>query len=143
MGVYDDPKVQKYVSTIGKTTGFEGERPQLPWEFTVMDDPVVNAFALPGGYIFITRGILTHMNSEAEMATVIGHEIGHVTARHSVQQMTREQMGQVALVAGAIASTQVAPAPRRAEIGTWRAVPQVRAGCRKSGRRAGIQVRPE
>ena len=108
MGVYDDPKVQNYVSTIGKRLASETERPELPWEFTVMDDPVVNAFALPGGYIFITRGILTHMNSEAEMATVVGHEIGHVTARHSVQQMTRQQIAQVGLMAGAIASKEVA-----------------------------------
>jgi len=108
MGVYDDPKVQNYVSTIGKRLASESERPNLPWDFTVMDDPVVNAFALPGGYIFITRGILTHMNSEAEMATVVGHEIGHVTARHSVQQMTRQQIAQVGLMAGAIASKEVA-----------------------------------
>ncbi|HEY7026559.1 MAG TPA: M48 family metalloprotease [Gemmatimonadales bacterium] len=108
MGVYNDPKVQNYVSTIGKRLASETERPNLPWEFTVMDDPVVNAFALPGGYIFITRGILTHMNSEAEMATVVGHEIGHVTARHSVQQMTRQQIAQVGLMAGAIASKEVA-----------------------------------
>ena len=59
MGVYDDPKVQNYVSTIGKRLASETERPNLPWDFTVMDDPVVNAFALPGGFIFITRGILT------------------------------------------------------------------------------------
>ena len=57
MGVDDDPRVQNYVSTIGKRLASESERPSLPWEFTVMDDPVVNAFALPGGYIFITRGI--------------------------------------------------------------------------------------
>jgi predicted Zn-dependent protease len=73
-----------------------------------MDDPTVNAFALPGGYIFVTRGILTHMNSEAELATVVGHEIGHVTARHSVQQMTRQQIAQIGLVAGAIASEKIA-----------------------------------
>jgi predicted Zn-dependent protease len=108
MGVYDDPKVQNYVSTIGKRLASESERPDLPWDFTVMDDPVVNAFALPGGYIFITRGILTHMNSEAEMATVVGHEIGHVTARHSVQQMTRQADRAGGLMAGAIASKEVA-----------------------------------
>lgn len=108
MGVYDDPKVQSYVSTLGLRLASESERPQLPWKFTVMDDPVVNAFALPGGFIFVTRGILTHMNSEAELATVVGHEIGHVTARHSVQQMTRQQIAQVGLMAGAVASKEVA-----------------------------------
>ena len=108
MGVYPDSAVQKYVSSIGLELAHASERPNLPWEYTVIDDPVVNAFALPGGFIFITRGILTYMNSEAEMATVVGHETGHVTARHSVQQMTQEQLAQVGLLAGAIASKQVA-----------------------------------
>lgn len=108
MGVYPDSSIQGYVSAIGKELAVTTERPRLPWTFTVMDDPQVNAFALPGGYIFITRGILTHMNSEAELATVLGHEIGHVTARHSVQQMTRQQLAQLGMVAGAIASEKIA-----------------------------------
>lgn len=108
MGAYPDSNIQRYVSGIGKEIAVRTERPKLPWSFTVIDDPQVNAFALPGGYIFITRGILTHMNSEAELATVVGHEIGHVTARHSVQQMTRQQLAQIGLVAGAIASSKVA-----------------------------------
>ena len=108
MGVYPDSGVQRYVGALGKELAVGTERPRLPWTFTVMDDPQVNAFALPGGYIFITRGIMTHMNSEAELATVVGHEIGHVTARHSVQQMTRQQLAQIGLVAGAIASEKIA-----------------------------------
>ncbi len=108
MGVYADPGVQSYVSTIGLRLARASERPSLPWAFTVMDDPQVNAFALPGGYIFITRGILTYMNSEAELASVVGHEIGHVTARHSVQQMTRQQLFGIGMLAGAIASDKVA-----------------------------------
>lgn len=108
MGAYDNAGVQQYVSGLGKELASRTERPALPWTFTVMDDPQVNAFALPGGYIFITRGIMTHMNSEAELATVMGHEIGHVTARHSVQQMTRTQLAQIGLVAGAIASDRIA-----------------------------------
>jgi predicted Zn-dependent protease len=108
IGVYPDSGVQRYVSSLGRELAAGTERPKLPWTFTVMDDPQVNAFALPGGYIFITRGIMTHMNSEAELATVVGHEIGHVTARHSVQQMTRQQLAQIGLVAGAIASDKIA-----------------------------------
>lgn len=108
MGVYPDSEVQQYVSRLGKELAVTTERPRLPWAFTVIDDPTVNAFALPGGFIFITRGILGHMNSEAELATVVGHEIGHVTARHSVQQMTRQQLAQIGLVAGAIASDRIA-----------------------------------
>jgi predicted Zn-dependent protease len=108
MGVYDDKKVQDYVSHLGMTLAAKSERPQLPWAFYVMDDPTVNAFALPGGSIFVTRGILTHMNDEAELVGVLGHEIGHVTARHSVQQMTRQQIAQVGLGVGSILSSQVA-----------------------------------
>ena len=108
MGVYPDSAVQAYASRLGREIAVTTERPKLPWTFTVMDDPQVNAFALPGGYIFITRGILTHMNSEAELASVLGHEIGHVTARHSVQQMTRQQLAQIGLMAGAIASDRIA-----------------------------------
>ena len=108
MGVYPDSGVQSYVSALGREIAVTTERPKLPWTFTVMDDPAVNAFALPGGFIFVTRGILTHMNSEAELATVVGHEIGHVTARHSVQKMTRQQIAQIGLAAGAIASDKIA-----------------------------------
>ncbi len=108
MGAYPDSGVQVYVNRLGKELAAGTERPALPWTFTVMDDPTVNAFALPGGFIFVTRGIMTHMNSEAELATVVGHEIGHVTARHSVQQMTRQQIAQIGMVAGAIASDKIA-----------------------------------
>src|SRR3989442_524033 len=82
------------------------ERPNLPWSFRVVDDPVVNAFALPGGFIYVTRGILAYLNSEAELAGVVGHEIGHVTARHSASQMTKQQLAQVGLVVGSIASSE-------------------------------------
>jgi predicted Zn-dependent protease len=108
MGVYQDQKVQDYVSGLGMTLAAKSERPKLPWAFYVMDDPTVNAFALPGGSIFVTRGILSHMNNEAELVGVLGHEIGHVTARHSVQQMTREQLAQIGLGVGSIISSDIA-----------------------------------
>ena len=108
IGVYPDSGLQAYVSRIGLSMARASERPDLPWTFTVIDDPQVNAFALPGGFIFVTRGILGDMTNEAELATVVGHEIGHVTARHSVQQMTRQQLAQIGLLAGAIASDRVA-----------------------------------
>ena len=92
-----------------------------------MDDPTVNAFALPGGSIFITRGILTHMNNEAELVGVLGHEIGHVTARHSVQQMTRQQIAQIGLGVGSIISSDVAQYAGLASPGAGGALPQVRA----------------
>jgi predicted Zn-dependent protease len=94
MGVYPDSVLQRYVNGLGMPLARASERPNLPWSFTVIDDPVVNAFALPGGPLFVTRGILAHMNSEAQLVSVLGHEIGHVTARHSVSQMSRAQLTQ-------------------------------------------------
>ena len=73
------------------------ELPDLPWRFTVIDDAAVNAFAMPGGYIFVTRGLLAYMQSEAQLAGVLGHEIGHVTARHSAKQITQQQLAAVGL----------------------------------------------
>src|SRR6476620_6591915 len=108
MGVYDNQQVQDYVTKLGMAIATKSERPNLPWAFYVMDDPTVNAFALPGGSICVTRGILTHMNNEAELVGVLGHEIGHVTAKHSVQQMTRQQIAQIGLGVGSILSSEVA-----------------------------------
>jgi len=101
-GLYPDEGLQAYVAGIGQRLAARSERPELPWTFRLVDDPAVNAFALPGGYIYVTRGILAYFNSEAELASVMGHEIGHVTARHSAQQMTQQQIAQVGLLAGAI-----------------------------------------
>src|SRR4026209_2117990 len=89
MGIYNDPNLQEYVSSIGLKLAQLSERPNLPWHYSVVDVPAINAFALPGGYIYITRGILPFLNDEAELAGVLGHEIGHVTARHSAQQYTK------------------------------------------------------
>jgi predicted Zn-dependent protease len=89
MGVYEDAELQKYVESIGMRLASASQRPNLPWHFTVVDEPAVNAFALPGGYIYITRGILPFLDTEADLAGVLGHEIGHVTARHSAQQYTK------------------------------------------------------
>jgi predicted Zn-dependent protease len=83
------------------------ERPNLPWSFKVVDHELINAFALPGGFIYVTRGILAHMNSEAELAAVLGHEAGHVTARHTAQQITRQQLGALGLIGAAIFSEGV------------------------------------
>ena len=102
MGLYQDDELQRYVETIGKRMAALSERPQLPWQFHVIDDSAVNAFAVPGGFIYITRGILANMGSEAELASVVGHEIGHVTARHSVAQITRQQFANIGLGLGMI-----------------------------------------
>ena len=87
-GVYDNASLQQYVNAVGQKLAKTSHRPGIAYQFLVVDSPEINAFALPGGYIYITRGILAYLNSEAELAAVLGHEIGHVTARHSVQQLT-------------------------------------------------------
>lgn len=102
IGLVNDPALQSYVSGIGRKLAAQSERPNLPWSFNVVDDPTPNAFALPGGPIFVTRGLLALMNSEAQLASVVGHEIGHVTARHSVNQMSKAQLAQIGLGLGSV-----------------------------------------
>jgi predicted Zn-dependent protease len=117
MGVYDDQQLNQYVTQIGQRLAKVSERPTLPWHFAVVDDGVVNAFALPGGYIYLSRGILPYLNSEAEMAGVLGHEIGHVTARHSAQQYSRATGASLGLALGSILFPEAAPFGQLAEAG--------------------------
>ena len=91
-GLYDDPALQAYVNEVGLKVARASHQPGLAWHFAVLDDPTVNAFAMPGGYIYITRGILAHLNSEAQLAGVLGHEIGHVTHRHTAERITQQQL---------------------------------------------------
>ncbi len=90
--VYDNLGLQAYVSKVGEELAKNSHRSNLIYRFTVLDSKDVNAFALPGGYIYITRGLMAYLNSEAELAAVLGHEIGHVTARHSVRQYGAAQL---------------------------------------------------
>ncbi|HEY2924443.1 MAG TPA: M48 family metalloprotease [Candidatus Eisenbacteria bacterium] len=101
-GLYGDSAVQRYADSIGQKIAAVSHLPKLGWHFRVLDSPVVNAFAIPGGYIYVTRGILAYLNSESQLAGVLGHECAHVTARHSAQQITRSQLAGVGLLAGAI-----------------------------------------
>ena len=101
-GVYDDPELQAYVTRIGKKLAAQSHRPNLVYRFTVLDSPEVNAFALPGGYIYITRGLMVYLNSEAELAAVLGHEIGHVTAKHAVRQYTTATAANIGYTVGAL-----------------------------------------
>jgi predicted Zn-dependent protease len=103
-GLAGDEELRAYVSRIGHELAATSERPDLPWSFKIVDDPAVNAFALPGGFIYVTRGILAYFDSEAELAGVMGHEIGHVTARHSASQISRQQLQQIGIGVGMIAS---------------------------------------
>lgn len=105
-GTVDDAALQEYFAGIGRNLARVSHRPNIPWQFTVVDSPVVNAFAVPGGKVYLTRGILEHMNNEAEMAGVLGHEIGHITARHSVTQISQGQLMQIGLGVGSILSSR-------------------------------------
>jgi len=107
IGLYDDPKVQTYLAELGKRLAAVSDRPNVPFQFHVVDDASVNAFALPGGPVFVTRGILAYLTSEAELATVVGHEIGHIAARHSVNQLSQQELAQAGLGIGSILSPAV------------------------------------
>lgn len=107
-GLYDDKKLQDFMSRKGKEMAAISHRPDLPYEFKIVDSPVVNAFAIPGGYVYFTRGIMAHLNDEAAFAGVLGHEIGHIAARHSAKQYTNAMLGQIGLVAGSVISPEFA-----------------------------------
>ncbi|MBI4937347.1 MAG: M48 family metalloprotease [Nitrosomonadales bacterium] len=99
---YESPALQDYVDSVGQELARKSHRGNLNYRFTVLDTPEVNAFALPGGYVYITRGILAYLNSEAELAAVLGHEIGHVTARHGVRQQSAAQVADIGLAVASI-----------------------------------------
>jgi len=108
IGLYPDAVWQRYIQQFGERLAATSERPGLPWTFRVVDDPAVNAFAIPGGFVYVTRGLLAHLTSEAELASVVGHEIGHVTARHTAAAMSKQQLIGLGLAVGSMASSQVA-----------------------------------
>jgi predicted Zn-dependent protease len=117
MGVYDNDELQRYVQDLGLRLARQSQRPNLPWSFAILDSPAVNAFALPGGFIYITRGILPYLDNEAQLVGVLGHEIGHVTARHSAQQYTRGMGASLGVLVGSIFVPQVRPFADLAETG--------------------------
>ncbi len=110
--VYEHPQLQSYVNRLGQKLANQSHRSHLDFHFTLLDSPEVNAFALPGGYVYITRGIMAYMNNEEQLAGVLGHEIGHVTARHGVRQHgAQTAAGLIGLIATiATGSQQVAQA---------------------------------
>lgn len=100
MALFTDEQLLNYVIEVGNKVARVSHRPDLEYTFTIIDSPEINAFALPGGYVYVNRGLLTFMNSEAELAAVIAHEIGHITARHAVQQQARGKLAQTAATVG-------------------------------------------
>jgi predicted Zn-dependent protease len=101
-GRYPDEKLQAYVNDVGQRLAKQSHRANLQWHFTVLDSPEINAFALPGGYVYVTRGIMAYLDSEADLAGVMGHEIGHVTARHGAQRATRQQTAGLGVFAASV-----------------------------------------
>jgi predicted Zn-dependent protease len=95
VGLVEDPALQTYVQRVGAAVAAQCERSDLPWTFAVLDDPAPNAFALPGGVVFVTRGMLSHLDSEAELAALLGHEIAHVAARHAIQVLGQQPFPQL------------------------------------------------
>jgi len=116
-GLYDDDKMQAYIKTKGQQMAAVSHRPDLKFTFRLVDSPVVNAFALPGGYVYFTRGIMAHFNNEAEFAGVLGHEIGHVTGRHGALQQRNQTLAQIGLIAGLIISPEIAQFAEQASQG--------------------------
>src|SRR5687768_8797278 len=107
-GLYDDKNLQKFIEEKGQQMAAISHRKNLQYQFKIVDSPVVNAFAVPGGYVYFTRGIMAHFNNEAEFAGVLGHEIGHITARHSAKQYSNAMLAQIGLVAGMALSSEFA-----------------------------------
>lgn len=107
-GLYEDKSLQDFVNDKGKKMAAISHRPNLNYEFRVIDSEILNAFAVPGGYVYLTRGIMANFNNEAEFAGVLGHEIGHIAARHSVAQQRNQMLGQIGLIAGVVVSPKLA-----------------------------------
>lgn len=107
-GLYEDKGLQDFITQEGKKMAAISHRPNLNYEFKIVDSEVINAFAVPGGYVYFTRGIMAHFNNEAEFAGVLGHEIGHITARHSVAQQRNAILGQLGLIAGMVLAPELA-----------------------------------
>ncbi|MFD2512372.1 M48 family metalloprotease [Pontibacter locisalis] len=107
-GLYEDPTLQRFIEAKGQKMAAISHRSNLNYSFKIVDSPVINAFAVPGGYVYFTRGIMAYFNNEAEFAGVLGHEIGHITARHSVQQQSKAMLAQLGLIVGMVVSPEFA-----------------------------------
>lgn len=107
-GLYEDKSLQAFITEKGKQMAAISHRPKLDYQFRIVDSDIINAFAVPGGYVYFTRGIMAHFNNEAEFAGVLGHEIGHIAARHSVEQQRNAILGQIGIIAGVVLAPDLA-----------------------------------
>jgi len=117
-GVYPDPVVNDYVRELGQKMAAVSDMPDLEWHFTVLDTDAINAFTTGGGYVYVSRGLLAYLHSEAELAAVLGHEIGHVTGKHPSRQQTQGTLAGIASAAAAILTRQPALGDLTAVAGT-------------------------
>ncbi len=106
-GLYNDSSLQRFITEKGNAMAAISHRPNLKYEFKIVDSEVLNAFAVPGGYVYFTRGIMAHFNNEAQFAGVLGHETGHITARHTVAQQRNALFGQLGILAGVIINPEL------------------------------------
>ncbi|HAK00098.1 MAG TPA: peptidase M48 [Bacteroidales bacterium] len=116
-GIYHDAEIQSFIDERGKQMGAISHRPYLNYQFRILDSPVINAFAVPGGYIYFTRGLLAHLNSEAELIGVLGHEMGHITARHALARQSQNKVARLLLIGGALVSDEIAQFANIASLG--------------------------
>jgi predicted Zn-dependent protease len=107
-GLYENQAIQDFINEKGKQMAAISHRPKIEYNFRVVDSEILNAFAVPGGYVYFTRGIMAHFNNEAEFAGVLGHEIGHIAARHTVEQQRNQILGQVGIIAGVVLAPDLA-----------------------------------
>jgi predicted Zn-dependent protease len=107
-GLYENKALQDFIEEKGKAMAAVSHRSKLDYHFRIVDSDIINAFAVPGGYVYFTRGIMAHFNNEAEFAGVLGHEIGHITARHSVKQQRDQILAQVGIIAGVVIAPELA-----------------------------------
>ncbi len=128
-GAVPSPQLQQYVAGIGRKMAAETEadNPSLPWEFTLLNTDVINAFALPGGKVFFTRGLAKELTTEAQMAGVLGHEIGHVTAQHANQRMSQAGILEMVVQGAAVAAGTGGEGGTLATVGQY-GVPAISAG---------------
>lgn len=116
-GLYNDKAMQDFINEKGKAMVAISHRPGIQYNFRVLDSEVLNAFAVPGGYVYFTRGIMAHFNDEAQFAGVLGHETGHITARHSIAQQRNQMLGQLGIIAGVVLSPNLAQFAEQASQG--------------------------
>ncbi|MDH3701514.1 MAG: M48 family metalloprotease [Alphaproteobacteria bacterium] len=130
-GAYDNARLQRYVDQVGKTLAHGAEYKQFPYTFTLLNTPIVNAFALPGGYVYISRGLLALAGNEAEMAGVLAHELGHVNARHTAERLSRGQLAQLGVLAGVLGAAALGLPKEMAQIGQSIAMVSIQSFSRK------------